>query len=121
MQKELSDSVKFKVLKKSVGVNEEPVVFAVSAFNSVILEEAAKKSAAGLLYQQSLTLIITREEATRMPTVPLSLKAIVELSDCDATYTWGTEDIPVDITITPRLEKVQFDMSCNSLRPLFGA
>ena len=114
MRKELSDFVKIKVLIK----NDTTLEFTIRASNSVIFDESAKKSTAGILYQQALTLIITREESKRIPALPISYKAIVELSDCDDIYTWGTEDIPVDITVTPRLETVQLAMSCNSLHPL---
>ena len=121
MRRELSDFVKIKVIKKLNGTEDDTVEFTVAASNSVAFEESPKKSTAGILYQQSLLLIITKEEAGKIPTLPTSLRAIVELSDGDASYVWGNAEIPVNITITPRLERVQFDMTCNSLHPLFRA
>ena len=120
MRKQLSDFIKIQILKKSNGVDSGPVDFTVTADNSVVFEESPKRSTAGVLYQQALRLIITREEASRMPRLPSMVKAIVTLSDCGDSYVWGDADIPVEIVITPRLEVIELECSRNSVRSLFA-
>lgn len=118
--KELSDLVKIEVLKKSNGVEDDPVEFTVSAHHDVMFSESPKRSISGVLYQQSLRLTLTDGQAARVPQLPVLVKAIVTLSDCDRSYVWGDREIPVEIIFTPRLNVVELDFSRNSTRPLFA-
>ena len=81
--------------------------------------ERTRSSVAGITYEQSARVYVDRDDYDELMIYVPKTMAQVALSDCDSTYLWGDEELPVTMTITPHLNKYILELSRNSASSLF--
>lgn len=115
MKREFSQRVQILILPTTTNLFKD-----ILSSSEIIFDETIKQSPQGILYEQSLQVIIDqREIETLKPKIPY-FKAIVKLDDGINIYTWGDKHLPVKITILPKIEKCSLDMSRVSTLPLIN-
>lgn len=85
---------------------------------SLSFDEKPKSSAAGVLYEQSLKIIVDKQDSEVLDLlIPMS-EVRVALSDGDKEYIWGDSDVPVIMIIIPSLTKYSLEFTRQSAYPL---
>ncbi len=92
---------------------------ALTSNNSTIVSEKTSETKAGTLYDQSMRVVVDKEDYPELEGCIPSQQVVVSLSDCSRKYAWGNKDIPVTMTITPSLLKYQLEFKRQDISPLF--
>lgn len=89
-------------------------------FHDVVFEEEAKVTSHGVVYEQSLEVVVDISDCRILSVYAPRFNALVKLNDGVDSYSWGSADIPVKVVITPKLESCLLQFSCDSTKALIG-
>lgn len=113
MKREFSQRIKILILPSATQSFKE-----VSSFSDIVFEQEVKSTSQGILYEQSLSVVVDKNESSLFMHHLPQFIAIVQLDDGTDTYTWGSESLPVKVTVLPKIEKCVLEMSRDAPMPL---
>lgn len=115
MKREFSQHIQIMVPVSSGGIFVD-----LYTSDEVIFEEDAKLTSHGVIYEQSLEVVVDRSDCRILSAYASRFNALVKLNDGVDSYLWGSADIPVKVVIEPKLESCLILLSRDSIKALIA-
>lgn len=87
-------------------------------YSDVVFEQNTKNGNQGVMYEQTLKVVISKNDYLSIFSNQVNSLALVSLYNNVEHSIWGTLEVPVKILATPKLDNYLLEMSCNSAVPL---